>query len=740
MSVTILLPDGTSRPYDQPVTAMRVAEDISAGLARAAIAAKVDDVLVDLTHTMTDGTHTVQLLTNRDELSLEVLRHSAAHLLAHAMINLYGKDVQYTIGPALTDDFQYGFYYDFDLPEGVSLSTDDLENIEDEMKRLVKQKHPIGRSEVEPETAIGLMEKRGQHYKVEMIRDMLVETPDLKSVSLYQQEDFVDLCRGPHLPDTGKLGKAFKLMSVAGAYWRGDESNKMLTRVYGTAFFDKQELADHLERIEEAKKRDHRVLGKQLGLFLLDEKVGSGMPLWLPDGAILRGELERWLKDQLIDRGYSMVYTPHIGRLDLWQTSGHYPYYRDSQFPPMFRKPQFGTLAALWDSLHLEDPDQRLKTFRHLLAVLEDLNPELPRAMQEDGAISDEMIREEPESLEPRLNEVTRRFSGEDPAGFLLKPMNCPFHVELFKSQPHSYRDLPVRLAEFGQVYRWEQSGELNGLTRVRAFTQDDAHIFCTPEQVEAEVQSCVDLVKLVLNTLELHDYRVRIGLRDPASNKYVGDENHWTLAETNLRHVVRNAGMDYTEELGEAAFYGPKIDFVVKDCIGREWQLGTIQVDYNIPQRFALEYVGADNKTHRPVMIHRAPFGSFERFIGILIEHFGGAFPLWLAPRQVAVLPVSDKYNDYAHTVAARLREQGLRTDLDDSPDKVGAKIRRATMRKLPYMLVVGQREADSKTVAVRARTQGDLGTMDLSDFVDGIVQERDTRGAEVLDVAASN
>jgi threonyl-tRNA synthetase len=669
MSVTIKLPDGSCRDVSDGATPLSVAEDISSGLARACVAAEVNGQLVDLQRPFAGGTHELRLLTDRDEESLEVLRHTAAHIMAQAVRRLYGENVQYTIGPALTDDFQYGFYYDFDLPDGVSISQDDLEKIEAEMKKIVGEKLPIQRTEMSVEDGKARMKDLGQCYKLEMIDDMLAEEPATR-LSFYGQDEFLDMCRGPHLPDTGKLGKAFKLLNVAGAYWRGDETKPMLTRIYGTAFFDKKDLAAHLERVEEARKRDHRVLGKQLELFLLDEKVGPGMPLWLPKGATVRRELQDWLQSHLIERGYQMVATPHIGKLDLWRTSGHYPYYKESQFPPI--------------------------------------------RFDEDAAGDPEV----------------------DEHGFLLKPMNCPFHLEIYKSKQRSYRELPLRLAEFGQVYRWEQSGELNGLTRVRAFTQDDAHIFCTPEQLESEIESCVDLAELVLRTLGLDDYRVRVSLRDPASDKYVGDEEHWTLAEDKLRQVVRKLDMNYSEEEGEAAFYGPKIDFIVKDCIGREWQLGTIQVDYNLPVRFGLEYVGADNQTHQPVMVHRAPFGSFERFIGILIEHYAGAFPLWLSPVQVAVLPVSDKFNDYAESVTAALKAKGLRVDFDDSSDKVGAKIRRATLQKVPYMAIVGEREVEASSVAVRQRTEGDLGAMGIENFAAALAAERDSRGATPLKI----
>jgi len=483
-----------------------------------------------------------------------------------------------------------------------------------------------------------------------------VRAESVETVSLYEQGDFTDLCRGPHLPSTGRV-KAFKLISLAGAYWRGDEANKMLTRVYGMAFFDKAQLAEHMERVAEARKRDHRILGRQLGLFLISDAVGPGLPLWLPKGTIIRMELEGWLRSELLQRGYQAVITPHIGKIGLYRTSGHYPYYEHGLFPTM----------------PIGDDD-----------------------------------------------------------GYLLKPMNCPHHIQIYKAFQRSYRDLPIRLSEFGTVYRFEQSGELSGLTRVRGFTQDDAHIFCTPEQLEAEITSCVDLTQLVLKTLGLTDYRVRIGLRDAASDKYIGEPANWDRAEENIRRVVRQVGLTYTEEPGEAAFYGPKIDFVVTDCIGREWQLGTIQVDYNLPERFEMEYTGADNASHRPVMIHRAPLGSPERFIGILIEHFAGAFPLWLSPVQVAILPVSERFDAYANEVADAARAAGIRAELDPTADKIGAKIRRWTLEKVPYMLVVGQRETDGRTVAVRERQAGDLGAVPLEQALEALGREIRSRGAE--------
>ena len=653
--IVIELPDGSSREYESPVAPAAVAEDISAGLAKAAVAAEVDGELRDLSAEMTEGTHRLRIVTDRDAAALEVLRHTTAHVLAQAVRRIYGQQVQYTIGPALMDDFRYGFYYDFDLPQPVG--SEDLPAIEQEMRRIVDEDIPIRREELPVEAARRRFADIGQQYKVEMI-DELARQEGVRTVSIYTQGEFLDLCRGPHLPGTRAV-KAFKLINVAGAYWRGDENKPMLTRIYGVAYFSQKALDEHLERIEQARRRDHRLLGRQLGLFLLSDAVGPGLPLWLPRGTIIRMELEGWLRAELLKRGYQPVITPHIGRISLYRTSGHYPYYEHGLFPTM-------------------------KT----------------------GEGADD--------------------------GYLLKPMNCPHHLEIYRSAQHSYRELPIRLAEFGTVYRFEQSGELSGLIRVRGFTQDDAHIFCTPEQLEAEVESCVDLTKLVLQTLGLTDYRVRIGLRDPDGEKYIGSGANWDLAEENIRNVVRRLGLEYAEEPGEAAFYGPKIDFLVTDCLGREWQLGTIQVDYNLPERFELEYMAPDNTARRPVMIHRAPLGSPERFIGILIEHFGGAFPLWLAPVQVAVLPVSDKFNEYGGEVVSAAAAAGMRAELDPSADKIGAKIRRWTMQKVPYMFVVGGREAEARTVAVRCRGIGDLGAVALDEAIDKLAGERDSRALE--------
>ena len=651
MNTNVKLPDGTIKAYDHQVAPAQVARDISEGLARAAVAAVVDGTTCDMTAPLPAGDCEVRILTGRDDQALEILRHTTAHVLAQAVVRLYGPDAKYTIGPALTDDFQYGFYYDFDLPQ--NLTPEDLARIEAEMKKIVKDRVPLERMEMSVDEARAEFEKLGQTYKAEMIDD-LVAAEGVETVSLYRQGGFLDMCRGPHLPHTGQI-KAFKLLTTAGAYWRGDEKNKMLTRVYGTAFFDKKDQAAHLAKVDQARQRDHRVLGKQLGLFALSDAVGAGLPLWMPKGTIVRMELEGWLRGELLKRGYQAVMTPHIGKIGLYRTSGHYPYYEHGLFPTMA--------------------------------------------------------------------------TGDDD-GYILKPMNCPHHIQIYKATQHSYRELPIRLSEFGTVYRFEASGQLSGLTRVRGFTQDDAHIFCTPDHLEAEVESCVDLTRMILETLTLTDYRVRIGLRDPDSAKYTGSTENWDRAEANIRNVVTRLGMDYTEEPGEACFYGPKIDFVINDCLGREWQLGTIQVDYNLPERFDLDYVGADNASHRPVMIHRAPLGSPERFVGILIEHFAGAFPLWLAPVQLAVLPVSEKYSDYARSVADALVARKIRIELDDSPEKIGAKIRKATLAKAPYMVVVGQREAEKRTVALRHRTAGDIGPMSVEDLLDGLDDEIRTKG----------
>jgi len=587
---------------------------------------------------------------------LEELRHSCSHVLATAILRVF-PEAKLDIGPP-TDS---GFYYDVDLDH--KLTAEDLERIEAEMKKVVDEDQTFTRREVSRDEATDLIRKLGQdRYKLGRLADI----PEGEKISFYQNGGFVDLCAGTHLHSTKQI-KAFKLLSVAGAYHRGDEHNQQLQRVYGTAFPSKEELAAYLTQLEQAKLRDHRKLGKDLKLFVIDDAVGQGLVLWTPAGAVVRQELQSFIAAELRKQGYQQVFTPHIGRLALYRTSGHFPYYRESQYPPLVERETLERLAH-------------------------------------EGCT---------------CAQLANRLEQGDIDGYLLKPMNCPHHIKIYASQPRSYRDLPVRLAEFGTVYRWEQSGELNGMTRVRGFTQDDAHLFCTEEQVPAEIIGCLSLVKIILTTLGMSDYRVRVGLRDPDSAKYTGDPANWDKAEAACRDAAKTLGVPFTEEPGEAAFYGPKIDFIVRDVIGREWQLGTVQVDYNLPQRFDLSYVGADNQPHRPVMIHRAPFGSMERFIGVLIEHFAGDFPTWLAPEQARVVPISDKVADYARDVAAQLKAAGLRVGLDEHSDKLGAKIRRAEVEKVPYALVIGAKEAEAHAVAVRSRARGDEGVIPFDAFL---------------------
>jgi threonyl-tRNA synthetase len=632
----VRLPDGTELQLPSPASPRDVAAAIGPGLAKAALAAVIDGVTVGIDSPLPDTEEAVdvRLLTKRDPEALDVMRHSCAHVMARAIMRLH-EGVRLAFGPTVDG----GYYYDIDLD--YSLSEDDFQAIEAEMAKIVKLNEPFERIEQPRDKAIQICRDLQQSYKVEHIEGRLAEH---ETLSFYQQGEFLDLCRGPHIPAAGAIG-AFKILSVAGAYWRGDQNRKQLQRVYGTAFFNKQDLKDHLERIKEAKRRDHRVLGKRLEFFTINpEMVGSGLVLWLPKGAIIRSGLESFVRDELQMRGYQPVYTPHIGRIELFETSGHYPYYKDSMFSP----------------ITLEHEEQ-----------------------------------------------------------YLLRPMNCPHHTMIYKTRPRSYRELPLRLAEFGTVYRYEQSGELSGMTRVRGFTQDDAHIFCTGDQVMEEFRDCIDMTQMILNTLGLTNYRVRLGFRDPDSDKYVGEVKNWQKAEDSLVEVCTNLGMEFTVEKGEAAFYGPKADFVVTDCIGREWQLGTVQLDYNLPsdERFALQYIGPDNQPHRPVMIHRAPLGSMERFIGVLIEHFAGAFPLWLAPEQVRILSVSQKFEDYARRIEKQFRAARLRVSGDYRPEKIGAKIRDAQLELIPYMFIIGGREMESDTVAVRDRLKGDLGPMKIDE-----------------------
>ena len=615
----------------------------SAGLAKATLAAEVDDQLVGVDSLLPeDGQVSLKILTKKDPQALDVMRHSAAHVMARAVMRLFD-GVQLAFGPTIND----GFYYDFELPEPIG--EDDFPKIEAEMAKIITEDEPFERVEMDRAEAVQLCKDLGQTLKVEHIEGGLA---DEQSVSFYRQGEFIDLCRGPHLPKPGAI-KAFKLLSVAGAYWKGDASRQQLQRLYGTAWFNKQDLKAYLKRMEEAKRRDHRVLGKRLELFLIDPTVGSGLVMWLPKGAVIRRELEDFIYAELIKRGYQPVNTPVIGNVRLYETSGHYPYYAESQFPP----------------IEMADGDR-----------------------------------------------------------YLLRPMNCPHHIMIYQSKPRSYRDLPLRIAEFGTVHRFEQSGELSGMIRVRGFTQDDAHIFCTEEQVADEFRGCVEMTQLVLSTLGIDEYRVRLGFRDPDSSKYVGDAEIWDRAESALQRVCSEMNLpNVAIEPGEAAFYGPKADFVVADCIGRDWQLGTVQLDYNLPspKRFDLQYIGADNQPHRPVMIHRAPFGSLERFVGMLIEHFAGAFPLWLAPQQVRVLVVSQKFEQYGRRVEQKLMEAGLRVGGDYRAEKIGAKIRDAQLELVPYMIIIGGREEEQQTVALRDRLEGDLGSMSLEQVIEKLRNE---------------
>lgn len=608
---------------------------------------------------------------------LERLRHSCAHVCATAICRIWPQ-AQLAAGPAVEN----GFYYDIELDHNIS--SDEFARIEEEMKKVVKENVPFEKTVVSRAEAmrmaqsgeLGSVGPRDVPSKFKI--DLLERIPEDEPISIYRNGDFTDLCAGPHVPRTGNC-KAFKIMSIASAYYQGDASGPRLQRVYGTCFPNRTQLDEHLARLEEAKKRDHRKLGRELGLFAIDEMVGQGLILWKPKGAIIRRELQDFITEELDRIGYSQVFTPNIGKLDLYMTSGHWEHYKESQFPP------------------ISDPDDFKK------------------------------LRDENASCADLFNALDTRTIN----GFMLKPMNCPHHIRIYANDPHSYRDLPVRLAEFGTVYRWEQSGELGGMTRVRGFTQDDAHIFCRPDQIKQEVQQCIGIVKHILGTLQMNDYRVRLSLRDRdySDPKYVGSEENWHLAEDALRAVLNEEGFDYTEAENEAAFYGPKIDFIVRDVIGRDWQLGTVQVDYNLPERFALTYTGADNQQHRPVMIHRAPFGSMERFTGLLIEHFAGKFPTWLAPEQVRVLPISDKVADFAEQVRASLAEAGVRVRVDDAADKIGAKIRNARLDRVPYMLVVGQREAEQGLVSVRHRELDELGTMPLPEFRAAVRSEIDRR-----------
>ncbi|MEM9374266.1 MAG: threonine--tRNA ligase [Planctomycetota bacterium] len=681
---TITLPDGSVKEFESAVSAFDVAMSIGERLARACVGCKVDGDVRDL-HTPIDTDCQLILLTPKtrdgehDPDALNLLRHSTAHVMAEAIQRIV-PGAQLVYGPPLDS----GFYYDIAFPEDRPLKEGDFEAIESEMKKIVKESRRFTRYDLSIDEGMAKLKGEGSKYKIDNAEQAIKAGAD--SLSFYATgevgKDWEDLCRGPHIPSTGKIG-GFKIMSLASSYWHGDENSDRLTRVYGTSFYDKKDLKAHLERLEEAKKRDHRVLGKKLQLFHIDEEVGQGLVLWTPRGSVIRKELQTWISGELRRMGYDEVFCPHIGKLDLYKTSGHFPYYAESQFVPVMER----------DFLN--------------------------RVSDEGASCSD----------------LSNMMADGDIDGFLLKPMNCPHHMKLYDSQPRSYRDLPVKLAEFGTVYRWEQSGELSGMTRVRSFTVDDAHIFCRKDQVAEEVRGCIELVKIAFSTLGLDDFRVRVGLRDPDSGKYVGDPAVWDKAEEACKNAASELGVPFTAEPGEAAFYGPKIDFVVRDVIGREWQLGTVQVDYNLADRFDLSYNGADNQKHRPVIIHRAPFGSLERFVGVLIEHFAGVFPLWLAPEQVRVLPISEKTNDYAREVMAKLTEAGLRASIDTSDSRVQGKIKSGAEMKIPYLLVVGPRDAENRAVSVRAfGEEKDLGQIGLDEFVAAANDEYASKGATTV------
>lgn len=637
--VKITLPDGSVREYASGVTGLEIARSISEGLARNVLAAKVNGQVWDATRPINQDA-TVQLLTWNDQEGKSTFWHSSAHLMAEALESIV-PGTKFGIGPPI----EQGFYYDVDTGDRI-LTPADLAAIEIKMQELARQNNQYVRKDISKADAIRYFTEKEDQYKIELLQDL-----EDGQITFYSQGHFTDLCRGPHIPDTGFV-KAVKLTALAGAYWRGDEKRKQLTRIYGITFPKQKELTEYLTMIEEAKKRDHRKLGAELELFMFSDRVGAGLPIWLPKGTALRSRLEDFLKAEQIKRGYQPVITPHIGRKELYVTSGHYAKYGKDSFQP------------------IHTPSE-----------------------------------------------------GEE---FLLKPMNCPHHCEIYGHKPHSYKELPIRIAEFGTVYRYEQSGELHGLTRVRGFTQDDAHLFCTPDQLKQEFIGVIDLTMFVLKKLGFDHFTAQISLRDPDNKeKYIGSDENWQKAEAAIIEAAAEAGLETVTVLGEAAFYGPKLDFMVKDALGRNWQLGTIQVDYNLPERFKLEYIGADNQAHQPVMIHRAPFGSMERFVGVLIEHCGGNFPLWLSPEQFVVLPISDKFNDYANTIKTDLIARGFRGWVDDRSETIGKKIRDNELKKIPYLLVVGEKEASSQTLSLREHGKGDQGSMTLDAFAEKLTAQ---------------
>jgi threonyl-tRNA synthetase len=707
------LPDGKVVEHEDGVSALDIVRSVSTGLAKRAVAVKINGQVVDLGTRLTGPDVELRALTADDPEGLDVVRHSCAHVMAEALCALWPQ-TKLAYGPPVDN----GFYYDVELEH--NLTPDDFARIEAKMAEIVREDRPFTRYDMPREQALAKLRAENNPYKIDNALRAGGDTLSFYVTGQPGESAFEDLCRGPHVPSTGRIG-AFKVMQVAGAYWHGDATKQMLQRVYGTAFPDKKSLAAHLAMLEEAKRRDHRRIGQELGLFTISPLVGTGLVLWKPHGATIRHILEEELRRELVAHGYQLVYTPHIGRLDLYRTSGHFPYYKDSQYPPLFESDRARELNRLWELARTSGCEQ---------ASPEELDLFNRLAQEYDDLRSDGYPQKAP--IEERQRRVRTWLEHED--GYLLKPMNCPHHIQIYASDAHSYRDLPVKLAEFGQVYRYEQSGEVGGMVRVRGFCQDDAHIFCTPEQLPAEILECVDLSKYVLEMIGLNDYRVRVALRDPQSDKYIGSDENWRLAEDALRSTVRGSGLKSSEEVGEAAFYGPKIDFVARDCIGREWQLGTVQVDYNLPQRFALTYIGTDNAEHRPVMVHRTLFGSMERFVGILIEHFAGAFPLWLAPVQVRVCSISEKSKAYAEKVRQVCQAATLRVDLDNSDERIGAKIRLATLAKIPYILVVGEMEAAHNTVNVRTREGQQYGNFTLPEFLAACAREITSRGREAL------
>lgn len=632
--IKITLPDGAVKEFNKGITGIEIAESISPRLAKEVLSISVNGDVIDLTRPIETDSN-IKLYKFDDAEGKHAFWHTSAHILAEA-IELLFPGTKFGIGPAIDN----GFYYDIELPEGKYLSENDFVAINKKMTELCQRDEKIVRKDVSKADALKYFQQKDDKYKLELISELEDGT-----ITLYSQGNFTDLCRGPHLPSTGLI-KAIQVLSLAGAYWRGDETKKQLTRVYGISFPKQKMLEEYLLMLEEAKKRDHRKLGKELELFSFSQKVGMGMALWLPQGTLLRDRLEAWLTSELKKRDHEMVKTPHIGHIDLYKTSGHYEKYGKDAFQPI-QTPQEGEI-------------------------------------------------------------------------FMLKPMNCPHHVEIFKAKQFSYRDLPYRMAEFGTVYRYEQHGELHGLTRVRSFTQDDAHVFCRPDQVKDEFKKIIELIMYVYKSLGFSDYKAQISLRDPEDkSKYIGTDENWTKAEQAIQEAAHEMGLTPSIELGEAAFYGPKLDFIVKDALGRSWQLGTIQVDYNLPERFQLEYKGADNQSHQPIMLHRAIFGSMERFVAVLIEHTAGKFPLWLTPDQVSLLPISEKFNDYAKKVLELLKNYDIRGKIDDRNEKIGRKIRDNELKRIPYLLVLGEKEAESNTISVRRQGQGDLGSMSVEEFV---------------------